>query len=316
MLKDSKMFYKILILATFFVFGSFISSKAQEDVPYNHILSVSTYYNPSFAGTSGKYSFSNNFKSGDFGHYNSDMYSLCLSYDMYLNAIQGGIGIIGYYNHLTPNNASANYVGIIYAPKFNLFDICTISPSIKFGYIHNEDKLIINTPIDCDTIGVQKKGSDLSFGLLLNSNCIYAGLSVDHLLEPKINFLNYNLVPLYKKYVVQLGYHSAKSEARGSLMHLNLLYQIQKNNNFLFLSDYYVGRRIEYLTAGGDFYYRLMIGIGYKMINPTFLDYSENSIFCGLGVQDNTFTLGLGVEMPTAHIQPKIIETSIKFSFN
>lgn len=309
--------YKILIVFLL-LSGYYTSLQGQEDVPYDHILSVATYYNPSFAGSNGKYSFSNNFKSGDFGPHQSDMYSVYFSFDTYIDAIRGGLGLIGYYNNSAPFEGSSRYLGLIYAPKFNIKNI-TISPSVKFGYFKNVDKLIVlNNQQDYDTLEVHKKSADLSTGLLVSSGNIYFGFSVDHLLEPRINSnLSYtDFVSLDKKYVAQFGYHFARNENWRSFIHINTLYQNQKNNNFLFVSDYYIGRKIQYPMRNNIYFFRLMLGLGYKLINPTLYDFSKNSVFAGLGVQDNSLTLGIGIEVPTRSYKSQIIESSIKYTLN
>jgi type IX secretion system PorP/SprF family membrane protein len=306
---------KNLLFVVFFCWGSLVSVVAQEDISYNHILSVSTYYNPSFAGTSGAGSFSGNFKTGDISPHHADMNSVCMSFDKYFSRVQGGLGLISYYNFSPNKNISANYLGLIYAPKFRLNDYFTFSPSMKAGFISNTGNVTYQCPSDTATFRVTRRSSDFALGVLLNSANLYAGMSVDHIFEPKINFAYYDTIPLYRKYQLQFGYHYEGSENGRSFVHFNTLYQIQKNNNFIFISNYYVGKKYEYLLGENEYFCRLMLGVGYKMINPKILDFSDNTFFLGFGVQTYSMTLGAGIELPSFSIQPSTVEASVKYTF-
>jgi len=316
---DFKIIYKIIFALFIFLFCYNPLIAQEEDISYNHILSVSTYYNPSFAGTAGKYSLSNNFKSGDFGRKNSNMFSMYLSYDMYLNAVRGALGLIYFYNNTSPFEGLSRYCGFIYAPKINISNSLILSPSIKFGCYSNVDKLIeIKSQQEYDTIDVNKKNRDISAGLLISSSNMYAGVSVDHLLEPRINsnFINSDFIPVYKKYIIQYGYHYSRNEKGISFIHLNLLYQIQYKNNYFFVSNYFIGKKMAFAKRSNNGFLKPMLGVGYKMINKKFSDCSKNELFAGLGVQDNSLTMAVGFDMPTNTFKTKAIETSIKYTIN
>jgi type IX secretion system PorP/SprF family membrane protein len=296
------------------VFSSQFSLKAQEDVHYNHIFSAATYYNPSFAGINGSSSFSYNFTDCDYERQNPGIYSFYLSADTYLDSIHAGVGLVGYYNKVMPNNGSAGYIGAIYAPKFRLTEKFNISPSIKPGYIHHREDLILsNDQAHYDTITEKKDGFDLSVGLLLNSKRFFVGFSVDHLLEPKINYRDNSLVSLKRKYNAQFGYHYAKNDTRASFIHFNLLCQYQDNSYAFFASNYYVGRKYRYSFMGEEFFHRIMIGAGYKLTNDPLL---ENGVFFGIGTQEKYLTLGVGFEISTSNSDLNAIETSLKFALD
>lgn len=310
---DCKTRYIKFLFLCFLYFGSSPELQAQEDIGYDHILSVATFYNPSFAGTNGKYSLAHNFTNGDLQPTKLRFQSFNFSFDAYIHAIHGGVGLLGYYNQVMPQYGSSRYFGMIYAPKFYFHEKFIVSPSVKFGYLRNMHELtVVGKDNGYDTISVINASADLSAGILLSTANMYAGFAVDHILQPEIKFQSNTLMYLPRKYVTQWGCHYARSDARSSFLHINLLYQNQLNNNFIFGSDYFIGRKIRYSLMGEDLSYRLLFGIGYKLaLDPL----SENCLFFGIGAQDKALTLGIGLELSTFTYEIKTIETSIKYTF-
>lgn len=302
---DSENIKKIALFLFLFALSSGFL-KAQEDVSYNHIFSVATYYNPSFAGTNGKPSFSLNIIDGDLDT-SSGIYSFCLSYDQFVKPLRGGIGFIGYYNLAVPYSGDVKYFGCIYAPKYLIFDKVNISPSLKAGYMSNNSRVISENN---DTVVENKNSPDFSAAIMVNSKSIYAGFAVDHFLQPEIDYFDNSITRLKRKYVAQLGYHCSKNEYGRSFIHLNILYQNQERNNLLFISNYYAGKMKKYRIGSQEVTYRMMYGLGFKTtVNPS----PGQSVFIGVGTQDKTLTVGIGLELSASTFLPKMLETSIKF---
>jgi len=307
---------------THFLYTTFIlallltanSIKAQEDIHYNHIFSASTYYNPSFAGLNGSSSFVHNFTDCDFEHYNPGVYSFYFAFDTYLDSLKAGVGLIAYHNRIVPHNGSANYIGAIYAPKFRLNEKYNLSPSIKPAYVHNSDNIVISHDQQSnDTVSVKKGSFDLMVGLLLNSKRFFAGISIDHLFEPKINYLDNAPVTLKRKYIAQFGYHYARNDLRASFIHFNMIGIYQNNHYSLFASDYFVGHKTRYGFMGEEFFHRILLGAGYKLTNDPL---AENGIFLGIGTQEKYLTLGFGFEFSSVNLDLNSIETSLKISLD
>ena len=191
-----------------------------------------------------------------------------------------------------------------------------ISPSVKFGYSWH--RLDFNKIIDDSVPGFaydsldfyytkNKFFPDFSFGLLFNTKRIYSGLAVDHVKERVINFGKNEQEDLsgkdnlFRKYILQLGYnHRAYNEARFSF-NPNILYQYQKNNRSLFISNYF---RYSYL----------LIGFGYEKR----IDENIDKAFMGVGFSNSNFTFGVSFDYPLTNLNNSIgtaIETSLKYSF-
>ena len=91
---------------------------------------------------------------------------------------------------------------------------------------------------------------------------------------------------------------------------------MQYKNNYFFISNYFIGKKMEFAKRSNNGFFRPMMGVGYKMINKRFSDFSKNELYAGLGVQDKSLTLAAGVEVPTNSFATKTIETSIKYTIN
>lgn len=307
-------FNKNIFVVCCLVFGVCAHLAAQNDIAYDHLMSAATYYNPSFTGANGKTSFSHNFNDHNFNSKKDGYSSLFFSFDTYTRILRGGVGLMGYYNQLSPQKGSSAYAGVVYAPKISLENNLNISPSVKFGFICNENKMMIHPDSsDADTLTNKMNGKDFSAGLLINTEKFYAGISVDHLLKPKVNCFDSlnNILP--RKYIAQFGYHYSWDKNRSSIWHLNLIFQYQENNSYVFLNDYFVSKKFRYRLGGAEYFYRLLFGAGYKFI---LYPNEEHVAYLGFGMQDHAVTLGGGFEFTTESYLPQTFEVSVKYVIN
>lgn len=308
---DFRYYNRILILIAFTLLAVQVHLQAQNDIAYDHLMTASTYFNPSFAGADGNASFSHNFNDNNFSSGAQGSTSVLFSFDKHIQRFNSGIGLIGYYNQMSPQQSSSVYIGGIYSKIIGINDDMRITPSVKVGYIYNRNKMII--PQDsswADTTERDLKGYDYSAGLLVNDNRFYAGIAVDHLLQPKISYYNNADNILHRKYVAQFGYHYSWNTERSSLWHLNFIMQYQKKNSYLFVNDYLVSRKFRYRMGQMEYYYRILLGLGYKyVIEPD----NFHVAYLGFGLQDRNVTLGGGVEFTTNSYVPRTFEVSLKY---
>ena len=137
-------------------------------------------------------------------------------YDQYLSKLKGGIGvyITGYndfdhYNQLTRINSNDTSGGpssyltksfnlnICYSRKIKLSEKLTLSPAINFNFYTNAATSKIelynsstNTKITNEYFNFNNQGVGIAFGLLLNTENFYVGLSTDnYLFVSKENWL-------------------------------------------------------------------------------------------------------------------------------
>lgn len=309
-----KNIYKILLLISFSVTAVSLKLQAQNDIAYDHLMSASTYYNPSFAGADGNTSLSHNFNDNNFNSQKQGFTSLLFTFDTYMSFLNSGVGLVAYYNQSSPQKGSSAYIGGIYAKKMSINDEIHISPSVKIGYIYNRNKMIIShDSSDSDTLMRNLSGYDYSAGVLVNNERFYAGISVDHLFEPEVNNFDITNNVLSRKYIAQFGYHYSWNRERSSLWHLNFIMQYQKMNSYLFINDYLVSRKFKYRMGQMEYYYRLLVGIGYKyIIEPE----NEHVAYLGFGMQDHSITLGGGMEFTTESYLPRTFEISVKYVIN
>lgn len=307
------MVFKKNIFVFYLLFHGIIFCRAQSDVAYDHIMAAATYYNPSFAGANGQTSFSLNFNNND-NKNKPDNNSYFFSMDTYTRMLRGGIGILGNFNQTHNQLKSSMYLGAIYAPKISLENNINISPSLKLGYVYNKDIVLYSADsISFDSMIYGMDDYDISLGLLVNSDRFYAGVSVDHLMQPEVNCFDKGDFIIRRKYIAQFGYHYAWNKNASSIWHLNLISQYQPYNSFIFLNDYFVSKKFPYHVGAGKYYYRLLFGAGYKY---KFHPYDEHFAYVGFGVQNHAITLGGGFEFLSTSYIPKTFEISVKYVLN
>jgi type IX secretion system PorP/SprF family membrane protein len=307
---DFKILNRILIV----IFASVMFQlQAQNDIPYDNVMSAATYYNPAFAAANGRTTFSHSFNDNNFNS-QKGYSSLLFSFDTYVKAFRGGVGLLGYYNQSSLNKMSSAYIGGLYAPKIGLSDYYHISPAVRFGYIYNKSEMTIaHDSSDIDTMSGSLGDYDLCVGLMVNNERFYAGASASHLLNPEVNILDTLSSVLSRKFIAQFGYHYSWNDNRWSLWHLNFLFQYQEDFSYVFLNDYLVSKKFRYRMGGAEYFYRLLFGLGYKY---DFIPENEHVAYFGFGVQDHAVTLGGGFEFTRESYYPRTFEVSLRYVIN
>lgn len=96
------------------------------------------------------------------------------SYDQPIEALGGGIGVLAYRDEIAPES-SVNYVGLSYAYRLSLGKNLTLQPALRMSYTHHQSEAY-----QSGSMGYR----DFGFGMALHAQRFYAGLAVDHLMEP------------------------------------------------------------------------------------------------------------------------------------
>lgn len=167
--------------------------------PYlNYALANTLEENASFAGSSQlpgiktEYLFRTEWPSVTNESYTSQI----LSVDGFIEAINGGLGVIVNTDRIGHGKLNSNAVSVIYSPKFILRGI-SFEPSVKYTYnqrsiswsqvTENDVKdprngvLYGSIPYNPDNIQSQMIHHDLGLGILVNANKFYFGFQADHL---------------------------------------------------------------------------------------------------------------------------------------
>jgi len=174
------------------------------------------------------------------------------SFDMVVEALHGGIGILFNADRAGGGNLNTTSVSLMYAFKFNITSHFQASLALRGGYYQRhlawenltfgdmyEDlvnggviKPTMEKPPDNPRVGVP----DFSAGLFMGyDDLVYAGVAVDHLTQPNIGFYSDVTSQLYLKITVHAG-SVINLRSGGSLdderefsISPNILYQQQFN---------------------------------------------------------------------------------------
>lgn len=148
------------------------------------------------------------------GHDNQQLMN-SVSWDGYVYALRGGLGIDVSYNNYS-NNSLENYeASLTYSPKFSLNKNVSIEPAVRFkmGAVNVDTQSpIIGSEIEMNRnqvlplfqgtttpIGSQLWYRDVGAGLLLNTKWFYAGVNVDNIGGHYNNFHSSDLSGDYKE---------------------------------------------------------------------------------------------------------------------
>ena len=148
------------------------------------------------------------------GHNNQQLMN-SVSWDGYVYALRGGLGIDVSYNNYS-NNSLENYeASLTYSPKFSLNKNVSIEPAVRFkmGAVNVDTKSpIIGSEFEMNRnqvlplfqgtttpIGSQLWYRDVGAGLLLNTKWFYAGVNVDNIGGHYNNFHSSDLSGNYKE---------------------------------------------------------------------------------------------------------------------
>lgn len=164
------------------------------------------------------------------------------SFDMYVNALHGGIGLIVTSDQAGAGSINTTMIAGMYAYKFNITSRLQASGALKVGYYMRNlawDKLTFGDTTQQEptenlrtSIGV----ADFSAGIFLSyDDLIYGGIAVDHLSQPNTGFYTNKTSPLYMKYTIHVGSvinlkgGKIADEEREFSISPNILYQQQYN---------------------------------------------------------------------------------------
>jgi type IX secretion system PorP/SprF family membrane protein len=233
-------------IITIFTLLTFMRSAFSQDPEFSQFYANPLYLNPALAGATICPRMIGNFRDqwpsigGAFVTYNA-------SYDQYVNAIRGGVGLMVTADRTGGGNLNTTSISLMYAYKFNITSHLAASAALEAGYYQRHlawDKLTFEDMIDPQsgfvlptlekapdnpTVGVP----DFSAGVILAyEELLYGGISVSHLSTPKMGFYNDNNTKLDRKYTVHVGSiinlrENGADEGREFSISPNLLYQQQ-----------------------------------------------------------------------------------------
>jgi type IX secretion system PorP/SprF family membrane protein len=187
-----------------------------QDPSFSQYQSAALDMNPGYAGINGCGKAASGYRlqwPGLSESYNT----FYISYDHYLHAIRGGLGLL-YLNDRSGGGAlTTNCIGLVYAAHITLFnDKLVIRPGIDISYIRKKldwSKLTFGDMMD-PRMGfvyptaeqpndLVRSNIDISNGIIFYTKHVYGGVAAHHLTQPNEGFIGYSKLPI--KFSAQLG---------------------------------------------------------------------------------------------------------------
>ncbi|HLV40898.1 MAG TPA: type IX secretion system membrane protein PorP/SprF [Brumimicrobium sp.] len=224
-----------------------------------------------------------------------------LSWDGYVYALRGGLGVDVNYNRYKVNDVNNSTVGLTYSPKFSINKTISFEPAIRFkmGVVNlNPTSELIGSKIEIERHNLislfeneeQISGSqlwyrDVGLGFMMNTKWFYAGFNADNLGRHNNNFYTGDLSKKYREHihytaVIGTEYHSFTRDIKISGY---TLYQ-----NYGKLNELWVGGNFQYkwLQAGLGMNTNTDLGASLGAVSNRFsfhynIDYTKSRLLEG-----------------------------------
>jgi type IX secretion system PorP/SprF family membrane protein len=321
LLKTTDMLKKFLIL-TAVVLGS-AAAQAQDPL-FSQYYANPLYLNPAMAGSNVGARYVLNYRNqwpaipGTFVSYSA-------SFDQYIDAISGGIGVQAIADRTGESMFSMNGIHAMYSNNINLSRKWAIKTGLQAGYTNrslNWDNLVFGDQIDA-RLGVVRgtlentpiaggggvtsaNYFDFAGGMLLYHQNFYGGVAAHHLTQPNETLLTggNQEAALYVKWTAHAGGNIIlrKQTFRnfGTSISPNVIYQHQGPFNTLNLGMY-----VNHGPAVG--------GVWYRQSGSTY-----DAFMVLMGVQKGAFKVGYSYDLTTSGLSTATSgshEISISFAF-
>jgi type IX secretion system PorP/SprF family membrane protein len=245
--QTTQMFLKRFLFALIGVL-SCLGVKAQ-DPEFSQFYAAPLYLNPAFAGTAGGPRFILNYRN-QWPGINNAYEHFAFSYDQNIPALAGGIGLLVTNDNQADGIFKTTHVSGMYSYQLKMSNKVFMKAAIATTYANhsvNTNGLVWGYRAGglADEQAVELNGTyntsfiDFGTGALLFSEKFFAGISVDHLIEPNQS-LNGGNSPLYRKYTAHVGTFIpvGKRQSNASISP-NILYQQQASFSQINLGMYY-----------------------------------------------------------------------------
>lgn len=179
-----------------------------QDPQFTQFYSNPLYLGPSFAGAIEGSRFSTNYRN-QWPGLPVSFQTISFSFDHYFSNFNSGVGILALKDQAGSGNMGILNLGIQYSYNFQIFNVWHVRPGLHFYYtemgldyfklrLYN-DVLAEQTSQPVFNAPVAEKARDVDAGtsVLIYSERIWGGASVDHLLKPNLSlYANKYIVPL------------------------------------------------------------------------------------------------------------------------
>ena len=297
-----------------------------QDPQFSMFYSNSLYLSPSFAGVNHQTELNLSHRTQ---WYTAGQYiTHTASYDMYIENMNSGVGVLFLNDVAGTGNLSTINVGLIYNYQIKLNDNFTLIPAMNFSYYQRSidyyrliwaDQLMrenqgflppTSEPISFNTV----KDIDFSTSILLYNEKYWIGTSFDHLLKPNesLYFQKYsdeNLAIIPIKYQLYGGVQIIKRERLinryPTKFQIAFLYKQQGEFKQLDLGAYY-------------YHYNFVFGLWYRGI-PILPETSRDAVVIMTGFKTKAFNVGYSYDFTISKLVGSTAgshEINISYKFN
>lgn len=230
--------------------------------------SSALFVNPSFAGSMGVPRIEMTTRAQWPGS-DVESFGTTFSVDNYSHDLNAGVGLLYSYNNYEGGLYETHHVGLAYSLKARINNSLSIEPSIKMSVNHrsvNWDKMPdegvleprIGTVYNAPDGSLVPEGSssqmfsDLTAGILINTNMFYLSATVDHIFEPAENVYTLDFenddAKLDRRYSILFGCDFRKNAEASVIYSPQLYYQNQGDFSEFYAS---IGIRYRGIALGG-----------------------------------------------------------------
>ena len=311
----------ILVILLLFIF----SEIRGQDPVFTQFYASPTILNPAFAGSRNSTRFSAGYRNQWRG-VNSKINTFYASGDGFVGPINSGVGVnlINQKEELT--NYSYTQVNLLYSFHIKLNDDWSLFPGMSFGYAFKQfdfGGLLFEDQIDLNSGNINPTNDeiydknninffDLSAGIVLYHTNTWIGLSLKHLTNPDISFIEGEELPLDLFFSIHGGYRlTLRPDDR---------YSNKSNGTHLFLTANYMHQGpYNRIDLGAEFEISsFFIGL---LTSATVNSQIEGSdTFLSLnpitGIEFDKFKIGLSYDYPISSIGNNAGTAEITFQYD
>ncbi|RFC55392.1 type IX secretion system membrane protein PorP/SprF [Brumimicrobium aurantiacum] len=221
-----------------------------------------------------------------------------LSWDGYIYAIRGGLGVEVNYNNYKNNELNNYSAAITYSPKFSINKKVSFEPAINFkmGVINlNQESEIIGNSIEVNrnnvvplfdeqevANGSQLWYRDLGLGFMINTKSFYAGFNADNIGRHNNNYFSSDIHKEYKSDIYYTAIIGTEYAARTKELKLSGYGLYQKYGN---LEEFWLGTNIRYewlhlgVAANDELDWAGTLGTTFNRLNINYnVDYTQSRL--------------------------------------
>ncbi len=286
----------ILLLTTWIAF----SKAFPQDPQFSQFYSNPLYLSPSFAGAAGGSRICMNVRD-QWLALPSTFMTYSFSYDHYFSKFNSGFGVLGYKDAAGSGQLGTLSLGVQYSYNFKITQTVFARPGLHFSYRETGvafDKLIFFDQISNETpdpIAIESlphaRDVDLALSILVYSNRIWGGTTVDHLLKPNVSlYADKHRVPIKTSVFggVELVRKSRLLKPDEETMTLAFLFKKQGPYTQLDLGVYW-------------FKNPFVLGLWYRGIPPFNSQRGDAFIILG-GYRTKNFNFGLSYDVTISNL--------------